>query len=90
MVLAILVALAVQAVFAAVQLLPETILMPAARLVIGLISVPISAFCGTLVFRRRRPDGSLRHLAMLFVGLVVILVIAGLIVSALTGYYDLP
>jgi hypothetical protein len=90
MALAILVALAVQGLFTAVQFVPETVFPPAARLAIGLVSVPFSALCGTLVFRRRRPDRSLMHLAMLFLVLLVIIVVAGLIVSVATGRYDLP
>jgi hypothetical protein len=88
--LGILIALAVQAVFTWALTLPETVLAPSARLIMGLASVPLSAFCGTLFVRRRHAGRPGAHLALVFFGLGAILVLAGFVFSAMTGNYDLP
>ena len=87
---AILIAFAVQAIFTSTLLLPVTILPVPMRFVVGVLSVPLSALVGTLMFRRRHPDSSFGRKALVFGGLVVLIVAAGLLFSVATGNYDLP
>ena len=58
MLVAIQTALLVQATFIAALLLPETIVPIAMRFSVGVISVPVSALCGTIMFGRRNPGSS--------------------------------
>jgi FtsH-binding integral membrane protein len=88
--LAIAIALAVQGAFTAALALPEFALGATPRLIVGLSSVPLSALCGTLFFRRRHRARPGAHLMLLFFSLVVIIVAAGFLFSAITGNYDLP
>src|SRR5687768_5574861 len=88
--LAIAIALAVQGGFTAALALPESALGATPRLIVGLSSVPLSALCGTLFFRRRHQQRPGAHLVLLFFSLVVIIVAAGFLFSAITGNYDLP
>ena len=90
MLLACLTALAVQAIFSAALLLPVTVVPVSMRFALGLVSVPLSALCGTLMFRRRHPQSSVRRRALVFYGLIVLIVAVGLLFSAATGNYDLP
>ena len=88
--IAIVIALAVQGVFLLALALPETILPVAPRLALGVLSVPFSALCGTLFLRWHHPGRPIRQMALLFVVIALVIVIAGLLFSALTGNYDLP
>jgi hypothetical protein len=88
--IAVLIALALQGMFTAALALPETSLAIAPRFVVGLISVPFSALCGTLLLRSRHRERRVAQMVLLFGGLMVIVVVAGLVFSAATGNYDLP
>jgi hypothetical protein len=88
--LAFVIALAVQAIFTWAFTLPETRLAPSPRLILGLVSVPFSAFCGTLFVRSRHRDRTRMQLTLVFFGLGVIVILAGFLFSAMTGNYDLP
>ena len=88
--LAVVIALAVQGAFTAALSLPETVLSVPSRFIIGLVSVPLSATFGTLFVRRRHPERPGASSVLLFFSLVVIIVGAGFLFSAITGNYDLP
>lgn len=88
--LAIVIALAVQGAFTAALTLPESVIGVPQRMIVGLSSVPFSALCATLFFRRRQHGRPAVQMVLLFCGLVAIIVVAGFVVSAATGNYDLP
>jgi FtsH-binding integral membrane protein len=87
---ALVLALAVQGAFTAALSLPETVLSVPSRFILGLVSVPLSATVGTLFVRRRHAERAGASLVVLFFSLVVIIVGAGFLFSAMTGDYDLP
>ena len=87
---ALLISAAVQGAFTVAMALPGTMLATSGRFVLGMISVPVSALCGTLFFRSRHRESSGTRLVLLFFGLALMIVVAGFLLSIVTGNYDLP